>query len=112
MREQRAFYDMIILMEAALRDRPKETDPRWSAVPLDLFLAFVFPYFHEEPDPKKHPGLSWVRMLIAGTYMGQALKVPEEESSEGATYEFAHLEATFYLSYDVANWLDIAAHFL
>ena len=43
--------------------------------------------------------------------MGQALKVPEEERAKGATYEFAHLEATFDLSYDVANWLDSAMHF-
>jgi hypothetical protein len=29
----------------------------------------------------------------------------------GATNEFAHLEATFDLSYDVANWLECATHF-
>ncbi len=50
-------------------------------------------------------------MLLVGTYMGQALTVPEEERAEGATDEFAHLEATFDLSYDVAKWLECAAHF-
>jgi len=43
--------------------------------------------------------------------MGQALIVPEEERVEGATIEFAHLEASFNLSYDVAKWLECAAHF-
>jgi hypothetical protein len=43
--------------------------------------------------------------------MGQALIVPGEERAEGATDEFAHLEATFDLSYDVAKWLECAAHF-
>jgi hypothetical protein len=102
MREQREFYDKVVLMEAALRDRPKETDPRWSVIPLDLFPPLVFPFFHEELDPKKHP-LSRDQLLLAGTSMGQALKVPEEERAKGATNEFAHLEATFDLSYDVAT---------
>jgi hypothetical protein len=43
--------------------------------------------------------------------MGQALTVPEEERAEGATDEFAHMEATFDLSYDVAKWLECAAYF-
>ncbi len=50
-------------------------------------------------------------MLLAGTYMDQDLKVPAEECAEGATDEFAHLEATFDLSYDVANWMDSTSHF-
>jgi hypothetical protein len=50
-------------------------------------------------------------MLLAGTYMGQALIIPEEGRAEGATDEFAHLEATFDLSYDVAKGLECAAHF-
>jgi len=28
MDEQRAFYDKLVVMEAALRDRPKDSDPR------------------------------------------------------------------------------------
>ena len=103
MREQRELYDRIVFMEAALRDRPKETDPRWSVVPHDPFPVSVFPFFHEKPDPVRHPGLSRVQMLLAGTYMGRDLKVPEEERAEGATDAFAHLEATFDLIYDVAN---------
>ena len=50
-------------------------------------------------------------MLLAGTCMGQALKVSEEERAEGATDAFAHLEATFDLSYDVARWLDSATRY-
>ena len=49
-------------------------------------------------------------MLLAGSNMGQALIVPEKERAEGATDEFAHLEATFDLSYDVAKWLEYTAH--
>ncbi len=43
--------------------------------------------------------------------MGQALIALEEERAKEATDEFAHLEATFDLSYDVAKWLECAAHF-
>ncbi len=43
--------------------------------------------------------------------MGIQLTVLEEEVAEGATSEFAHLEATFDLSYDVSLWLECAAHF-
>ena len=50
-------------------------------------------------------------MLLSGTYMGQALIVPEDERDEGATDEFARLEAMFGLSYDVAKWLECAANF-
>jgi hypothetical protein len=42
-------------------------------------------------------------MLLSETYMGHALILPEEERAMGATDEFAHLEATFDLSYDVAK---------
>jgi hypothetical protein len=111
MDEQRAFYDKLLVMEEALRDRPKDSDPRWSTIPPSPFPQTIFPFFHEEPDPKNYPGQSRVQMLLAGTYMGQALIVPEEERAEGATDEFAHLEATFDLSYDVAKWLECAAHF-
>ena len=34
-------------------------------------------------------------MLLAGTYMGQALTMPKEERVGGENDEFAHLEATF-----------------
>ncbi len=84
MREQRELYDKIVLMEPDLRDRPKETDPRWSVVPLDPFPASVFPLFHEEPYPKNHLGLSRVQMIFAGTYMGQGLTVLDEECAEGS----------------------------
>jgi hypothetical protein len=50
-------------------------------------------------------------MLLAGTYMVQALMMPEDDRAEGATDEFAHLEAAFVLSYAVAKWLDCVAHF-
>jgi hypothetical protein len=43
--------------------------------------------------------------------MDHALILPEEERVVGATDEFAHLEATFDLSYDVAKWLECVAHF-
>jgi hypothetical protein len=111
MDEQREFYSKLVLIEEALRDRPKDTDPRWSTVPPTPSPPTIFPFFHEEPDPKNFPGQSRVQMLLARTYMCQALKVPEEERAEGATDEFAHLEATFDLSYGVAKWLECAAHF-
>ena len=111
MHEQREFYDKLVVMDAALRDRPKDTDHRWSTVPPSPFPPTIFPFFHEEPDPKHFPGQTRVQMLLAGHYMGQALIVPEEERAEGATDEFAHLEATFDLSYDVAKWLECAIHF-
>ena len=38
--------------------------------------------------------------------MGQALAVHEEERAVEASDEFAHIEATFDLSYDVAKWLE------
>ena len=106
MDEQRAFYDKLVEMEAALRERPKDSDPRWSTIPPSPFTSTIFPFYHEEPDPTKNLGQSRVQILLAGTYMGQALIVPEEERAEGATDEFAHLEATFDLSYDVAKWLE------
>jgi hypothetical protein len=37
--------------------------------------------------------------------------VHDEEVAEGATFEFAHLESTFDLSYDVSLWLECASHF-
>ncbi len=49
--------------------------------------------------------------FLSGTYMGHALTSPKEERAEGRTDDFANLEATFDLSYDVAKWLECAAHF-
>ena len=43
--------------------------------------------------------------------MGQGLKVPEADPREGITDEQAYVEAAFDLSYDVAIWLECAAHF-
>jgi len=85
MDEQRAFDDKLVAMEAALRDRPKDTDPGWSTVPPSPFPSTIFPFFYEEPDPKNFPGQSRVHMLLTGTYMGQALIVHEEERAEGAS---------------------------
>jgi hypothetical protein len=98
MDEQRDFYNKLVVTEAALRDKPKDTDPRWSTVPPSSFLPAIFPYVHEEPDPKNYLGQSRIRMLLAGTYMGQAFIMLEEERVEEATDEFAHMEATFDLS--------------
>ncbi len=103
MDEQREFHNKLVLIEEALRDRPKDTDPRWSTVPPSPFPLSIFPFFHEEPDPKHFLGQSRVQMLLAGTYLGQALTMPEEERVVGVTDEFAHLEATFDLSYDFAK---------
>jgi hypothetical protein len=50
-------------------------------------------------------------MLIAGNYMGQELIVPEECRAEGVSKEDTLLEAAFDLSYDIAHWLECAAHF-
>jgi hypothetical protein len=50
-------------------------------------------------------------MLIAGNYMGQELIVPEECRTEGVSEEDTLLEAAFDLSYDIAHWLECAAHF-
>ena len=50
-------------------------------------------------------------MLMSGTYMGQDLKVPDSDRREGISDEEAFIEAAFDLSYDVANWLECAAHF-
>jgi len=108
MREQRDFSDNIVLMEAAFRVRPKETDPSDLRSP---FTKYVFPSFREEHDPINHLGLSRVQILLAGINMGQALTVLEDQRPVGATDEFVHLKAIFDLSYDVAHWLDSVAHF-
>ena len=103
MTKQRDFYDKLIVMQGALRERPSESDPRWSSTPVDPIPAAIFPFFHEEPDKKNYPGLSRIQMLMSGTYMGQALKVPEADRREGITEEEAFVEAAFDLSYDIAN---------
>jgi len=109
--EQQVFYTKVVVMKEALRDRPKDTDPRWIIVYPTPFPPTIFPFFHEEYDPKNFPRQSRVHMLLAGTYMGKALTSPENERAEGATDEFAHLEANFDMSYDVAKWLECATHF-
>jgi hypothetical protein len=111
MTKQRDFYDKLILMHEALRDRPLESDPRWNCTPRDPIPAAVFPFFHEEPDKKNHPSLSRINMFMSGTYMGQDLKVPEVDRREGITDEESFVEAAFDLSYDIAKWLECAAHF-
>jgi hypothetical protein len=60
MDEQRAFYDKLVVSEAALRNRPKDMDPRWSMVPPSPFPPTIFPFFHEDPDPKYYPRQSRV----------------------------------------------------
>jgi hypothetical protein len=109
--EQNEFYDKLVAMHANLRDQPSESDPRWSSTPPDPIPAVVFPFFHEEPDKKNHPGVSRIQILMSGIYMDQELKVPEADHREGITDEHAYVEAAFGLSYDVANWLECAAHF-
>ncbi len=89
MHEQREIYDKLVVMEAALRDRPKNTDSRWSTVPPTPFPPTIFPFLNDEPDSKNHPRQPRVQMLLARTYMGQALTVPVEERAEGATEDFA-----------------------
>ncbi len=49
---------------------------------------------------------------MSRTYMGQELKMSEADRLEGITDEEAYVEAAFDLSYDVANYLECAAHFL
>ena len=65
MSEQRDFYDKLVSMQSALREQPKETDPRWRSTPPDPIPTNVTPFFHEEPDPKLL-GQSWIQQLIAG----------------------------------------------
>ena len=117
MSEQRDFYDKMVSMQSALREQPKETDPRWRPFPPDPIPLSVFPFFHEEPNPKL-PGQSRIQQLIAGTYMGHKLDVPgpsERYTSrvyrEDMTDEEAFMEAAFDLNYDIADWLECAAHF-
>ena len=71
MDEQRQLYNKIVLMEEALRNRSKDMDPRWTIAPPSLFPPTVFPFFHEEPEPKNHPWQSQVQILFAGAYMRQ-----------------------------------------
>jgi hypothetical protein len=37
--------------------------------------------------------------------MGQQLKAPDEDRRDGNIDGEAYVEAAFYLSYDIANWL-------
>jgi hypothetical protein len=54
--EQLEFYNKPVCMEEALRDRPKDTASRWSNFPPSPFPLTIFPFFHEEPDPKNFLG--------------------------------------------------------
>ena len=87
MAEQQALYDKLVSMELALRQQPLESDPRWTSTHPDPIMAAVFPYFHEEPDPKHHLDVSRIQMLMSGTYMVQELKVPEDDRRDGITDE-------------------------
>jgi len=98
-------------MEVALREQPPESDLRWISTHPDPIPAVVFHFLHEEPDPKHHHSVTRLHMLMAGTYMGQELKVPEDDRRDGITNEEAYVEATFDLGYDIANWLQCAALF-
>jgi hypothetical protein len=111
MAEQREFYDKLVIMEAALREQPKEIDPRWRNSPPDPIPASIFPFFRGEPDPKKHPCESRVMQHMAGTYLGKRLTQPDEDRREGATNVEAYVDAVFNPSYDIAHWLECAAHF-
>jgi hypothetical protein len=102
MAEQREFYDKLTVMQKALRKQPHESDPRWSSTPPDPIPAVVFPFFHGEPDPKHHPGVTRLQMLMSRTYMGQKLKVPEDFFSNVADIT-PFEEAAFDLSYDLAD---------
>ncbi len=64
-KEQREFYDKLVMMDATLRDQPsRESDPRWMSTPPDPIPASIFPFFHKEPDPKHHPVKTRIQMLI------------------------------------------------
>ncbi len=82
MKEQHDFYDKLIVIHAALRDRPPESDPRWRSTPPNPIPAAVFSFFHEEPDRKNYLGVSRIQMLMSGTYMGQELRVPVADRRE------------------------------
>ena len=60
MDEQRAFYDKLVVMEAALCDRPKDTDPRWSTVPPSPFPRTIFLSFTRSRILKK----SWAVEIL------------------------------------------------
>ena len=109
---QHAFYDKLVFMKATLRESDTlETEPRRRNTVPDPIPAAIFPFFHKEPDPNHHPEKTRIQMLIRGTYMGQHLKVSYEDCRDGITDEEAYVEAAFYLSYDIANWFQCAAHF-
>jgi hypothetical protein len=111
MQEEYNLYDKLVLVEAAFQGQPKETDSRWSTIPLDPFPSSILSCLHEEQDPKNFPGMTRVKRLLLGTCMGQVLKVPKKERADGANDEFAHLEATFDPCYDVAQLLECVLHF-
>jgi hypothetical protein len=111
MTEQQAFYDKLVVMDAALREQPPESEPRWSNTPRDPIPSAAFPFFHEETDPKQHPGVTRIQMLISGTYMGQTFNVPDVDRREGMIDAEAYVDVVFDLSYDIAKILQCASHF-
>ncbi len=74
MSEQRDFFDKVVFMQFASREQPKETYPRWRSSPPDPIPLSVFPFFHEEHNPKL-PGQSRIQQLITRTYMVHKLVV-------------------------------------
>jgi len=103
MTEQQAFYDRLVVMEATLRERPLESEPRWTNTSPDTIPTVVFPFFHEEPDPKEHHGVTRIHMLISEIYMGQVLKVQDAKRHEGISEEATYVEVVFDLSYVIAD---------
>ena len=82
MAEQQALYEKIVGTEAALREQPPESDPRWTSTHPDPIPATVFPFFHEEPDPKHHLGVQMTRNPYTHAY-GRFRHGPRAESAGG-----------------------------
>ena len=84
---------------------------RWMITPPDPIPASIFPFFHRDLDPMHHPSQTRIQIIIAENCMGQKLLVPDECRTEGVTEQDTLLEADFDLNYDIAHWLECAAHF-
>ena len=82
MARQRDFYDKLVVMEAGLEEQAKKSDHGWSCTPPSPNPSNMFPFFNEEPDPKHHPGVSRILMLVSGSYMGEKLIVPKDNRGE------------------------------
>jgi len=81
------------------------------SIPLDPIQAYVFNSFHRETGSNHHPGRTRIQIRIAGNYMAQELVAPVECRTKGVSAGEILLEAAFDLSYDIAHWLECAAHF-